>query len=191
MINAPVTLLETHLVTVRITEMIEPRPFVKTGGVHYERISLPSADRVAHPPRLQIFRQLSAVGPDLTVYMMAVEHLQHPVLSLNDLEIPRTVLNHEQTWYSQRITVPLGIVSQCGRNGSRSVRWQVRLEFRFSPRRLRRRFLAQGKHSIPSQPDSRKVVRIKRKRRRGARGSLHCAASLSPSALSSLRVRHR
>src|SRR6185369_14489606 len=48
-IDAMVTLLERHIFAHRITEMIEPRPFVETERLYDECIAVPLADRVAHP----------------------------------------------------------------------------------------------------------------------------------------------
>src|ERR1041384_8391044 len=100
---------------------------------------------------------------------MPVEDLQHPVRQLNDLEIPRIVLEHEQTGYAQRITVALRIVSQRRRNGPRAIGRLIRIKLRFPPWSPGRSLVAQGKDSVSPQPNTRKVMRVKRQRGSWAR----------------------
>src|ERR1700722_10455384 len=57
----------------RITVEIEPAFFRECDGVHNERVTLPLADRVAHPRGRGILRMASPVGPDLAPFVLALE----------------------------------------------------------------------------------------------------------------------
>ena len=85
-IHASVALLEVHLVTVRVTEMIEPGSVVITIGLNNEYVSLPPANRVSVPGRIRILRKCSPIRPDGAPQVMKLHVLQHPVRSLDELK---------------------------------------------------------------------------------------------------------
>jgi len=64
--HTAVALLKTHLVTVRIAEVIEPSLLRETVGLDDERVAIPAAHRVSQPARIEIgiVGQLAAVGPN-------------------------------------------------------------------------------------------------------------------------------
>ena len=89
-VHAVVSLLDAHLVAVRVAGVVEPRPLVRADRVDDERgVVLPPADRVAVPPRVRILGQLPAVGPDRPPPLLEHVQHQHLVRRLHDLERPQ------------------------------------------------------------------------------------------------------
>src|SRR5580658_10238541 len=51
----------------RVTGQVERRPVVVTDGRDYERVSVPTAGRVAHPGRIRTLRKRASVGENLPI----------------------------------------------------------------------------------------------------------------------------
>jgi hypothetical protein len=65
LVDTPIPLLELHLVAVRIAEMIQPCPVVKTNRIDDESIALPSSNRPPKPSWIRILRKRRPIRPDL------------------------------------------------------------------------------------------------------------------------------
>src|SRR5437016_7146461 len=51
----------------RVTYSIEPGPVIESHRLDHQRVALPVADRIPHPGRVRIFRQLPSIHMDLPV----------------------------------------------------------------------------------------------------------------------------
>src|SRR5207249_4718168 len=132
-----VAFLEMHVLAVRISEVIDPCPFIETKSVHNKNISVPFSNRgVAEPLRIGIFREFPAIGPDFSQHASPLEELQESIFGLDDL---KGSAEEQNTGITKRIALAGGIISQGGRNGSRSVRWLMRVQL-LLPRRGQRSF---------------------------------------------------
>src|SRR5204863_2540237 len=151
-----VAFLEMHVLAVRISEMIDPCPFVETDSVHNKSIAVPFSNRrVAEPLRIGILRKVSAFDPDFTQHASPFEELQNAILCLDHL---KRSAEKQDTRITERIALPRGVVSKGRRNGSRTVRWLVRIELLLPPCGHRRRVVSQALRV--ASPNSGKVVRV-------------------------------
>src|SRR5947199_7862107 len=121
-----VAFLEMHVLAVRISEVIDPCPFIETDSVHNKSISVPFSNRsVAEPLRIGILREFRAIGPDFSQHASPLEELQESIFRLDDL---KGSAEEQNTRITERIALAGGIVSQSGRTGSRAVRWLMGAE---------------------------------------------------------------
>src|SRR5207247_2815692 len=80
-----VAFLEMHVLAVRISEVIDPCPFIETDSVHNKSISVPFSNRsVAEPLRIGILREFPAIGPDFSQHASPLEERQGPIFRLDD-----------------------------------------------------------------------------------------------------------
>ena len=79
-VPAPEAFDHAQRVAVRMAHPIEPAPVVEANGVDDQRVARPRADRIAHPSRLRIRRQLAAIQENLA---------EHRVLLVEDDNQPR------------------------------------------------------------------------------------------------------
>src|SRR5437773_10898940 len=121
-----VAFLEMHVLAVRISEVIDPCPFIETDSVHNKSISVPFSNRgVAEPLRIGILRECPAIGPDFSQHASPLEELQESIFRSDDL---KQSAEKQNTRITDRIALASGIVSQGGRNGYRGVRRHMRGE---------------------------------------------------------------
>src|SRR5437763_8587781 len=75
--GSAIALLEDHVNTVGIAEMIDPSPFVDASGCNYERVAVPTAGRVTPPSWLvRIHQRFAPVRPDRARSVAPLELLQ-------------------------------------------------------------------------------------------------------------------
>src|SRR3989338_7386787 len=74
-----------------MAELVEPRSLVKTVRLNNQRVSLPSAHRVSHPPRVGILRELSSIEPDVAPDVSPLEELHDSVWKMGELHGCRKV----------------------------------------------------------------------------------------------------
>src|SRR5712692_3967984 len=127
-------------------------------------------NRVSEPRRIRVFGKRSPVGPDRTPFVFALEELQHPAGSLNELN--RGGHKHD-AGETNRIALQNGVIP--ARYGSASVSGPLLVEPRLRPRRHRRHILLRDEAFSAAAalilPDSRQVA-FRGRRRRGLRRRL-------------------
>ena len=85
MIQAPVALLNTHLVTVDGAVGIDPGSLIVTGRFNDKGVAFPTGGRISVPTRLCFrSRQLASVRPKVAPYAVAFEELHEFVIKLNE-----------------------------------------------------------------------------------------------------------
>src|ERR1700730_12623049 len=85
MIQAPVALLNTHLVTVDGAVGIDPGSLIVTGRFNYKSVAFPKGGRISVPTRLCFrSRQLASVRPKVAPYAVPLEELHEFVLKLHE-----------------------------------------------------------------------------------------------------------
>src|SRR3989442_132044 len=73
MVQAFVTLLQTHLVAVDRAVGIDPGSFIVTRRFNHKGVSLPVRGRISVPPRLGVIRELAPVRPKVAPYVVPFE----------------------------------------------------------------------------------------------------------------------
>src|SRR5712691_1897741 len=128
------------------------------------------ANRASEPRGIRVFGKRSPVGPDRTPFVFALEELQHPARSLNELNWRGHKHDAGET---NRIALQNGVIP--ARYGSASVSGPLLVEPRLRPRRHRWHILLRGEALSTSTalilPDSRQVT-FRGRRRRGFRRCL-------------------
>src|SRR5436853_3945175 len=84
MVQAPVTLLQTHLVAVDRAVGIDPGSHIVTSGLDHKGVSIPVRGRTSVPPRLGVNRELAPVRPKVAPYVVPFEELHEFVRKLNE-----------------------------------------------------------------------------------------------------------
>src|SRR4029077_7593140 len=98
--------------------MIDPSPFVVSGGLHHERIALPMPHRISPPSRLVgIFEHLARVGPDGADAFAPAEMLNDPVGKHEELD---GMWKDQGARPSHGVSVLIRVCSVSGRNSSPS-----------------------------------------------------------------------
>ena len=109
-VHPPVPFHNVHADAVRVPGDVQPRPFVNTGRLDYERIViLPAPHRVSKPPCRQRTRSIpsdvpgkrSSVGQDFAPYLAVLMQDEHSVRHLREHEAPR--LRKRHTRHPERI----------------------------------------------------------------------------------------
>src|SRR5205085_2349159 len=114
-----IAFLEMHVLAVRISEVIDPSPFIEPNGIHNESISVPFPNRrVAEPLWIGILRKFAAVDPDFPQHASPLEKLEKAIFRLDHF---KRSTEKQNTWITERITLPGGVISQCGRNAPGAV----------------------------------------------------------------------
>src|ERR1051326_1673928 len=112
----------------RHTKMIEPRAAIETYRIYDEGIPFPVADRDSIKGGVRIFGKLAAGGPYCPVRMRPLKELENSVLGWNHLHSIDADFKNDVPHQSQRIAIPCRVVSQCWRDGARSVGRLIRIE---------------------------------------------------------------
>ncbi len=128
---------QVNVVAVRIAVKIEPAFFREGDGIHNESVTLPFADRVAHPGGRGIRGMASPVGPDLAPFMLALEEHESSFRRLKNFKRLR---KKQDAWNPGRIAFQDRIVPAGLRFGA--VAGFCHLVFRFCPRGHGRSVLA-------------------------------------------------
>src|SRR5882672_5993312 len=101
---AAYALHNVQLFSVRMAVIIEPSFIVKTDGVNDECISLPLANRVSHPCRIQILGMLTPIGVNLAHKVIVLIEHDHLAGGLHDLHrLASYQINPWHTWGKQLV----------------------------------------------------------------------------------------
>jgi hypothetical protein len=94
------TLLNPQGFAMRMSESIQPAPVIESRRIDHQRIAIPFADRVAHPRRLGIHRELASIRIDLAEHVVHLVQDRDHSRSLNDLEgiIGEEIVAHDALW---------------------------------------------------------------------------------------------
>src|SRR5207245_10765253 len=110
---------------------------------------------VAEALRIGIRRACQSIGPGFSQHASPLVELQESIFRLDDL---KGSAEEQNTRITERIALAGGIVSQGGRNGSRAVRWLMRVELLLPPDGHCRRLLTQALGV--ASPNSGQVVGV-------------------------------
>src|SRR4029077_14183648 len=114
-----------------ITRRAKPSLVNETGRFNHQRVvSFPMTNRVSEPRGIRVLGKRSPVGPDRTPFVFALEELQHPARSLNELNWGGHKHDPGET---NRIALQNGVIP--ARYGSASVPGPLLVEPRLRPRR--------------------------------------------------------
>src|SRR6185312_5668778 len=83
-VNAPETLLQTHLIAVNRAVGVDPGPVIEAGGVDHEGVAVPMSGRIAVLARLRISRDLAPVRPQVAPRVVPFEELDEFVVELHE-----------------------------------------------------------------------------------------------------------
>src|SRR5712691_8580224 len=158
MIDALVAFRRAHFFGVRKTRRAKPSLVIEARGFNHECVvSFPMADGVSVPRRIGVCGKRSPVGPDRAPLVFALEELQHPPRSINELCWRGHKHDARKTdWIAlQNRVIAAGA-------GSGSVSRYLFVEPRFRPRRHRRHILLRSEAFSAAGalilPDSREVT---------------------------------
>src|SRR6266850_6086753 len=132
-VNAPDAFNKVHGVAVWITFPIECGLVVKTDRIGNERISLPLANRVAHPQRAQLFVMRAPVCVDSAHEVIELEEHDHLTWNLDDLHWKVEKIDPRHT----RWKATENRITQYGAWAGTAEYGIGRLKFRLCPRRHR------------------------------------------------------
>src|SRR5499426_4613409 len=102
MIQAPETLLDTHLVTVNGAVGIDPASLIVTGRFNDEGVSLPMGSRISVPTRLCFrSRQLAPIRPKVAPYTVPFEEHHEFVRKFNESVVTVVQVAGVTGWVAQ------------------------------------------------------------------------------------------
>ena len=134
-IDAAISLLQLHVLAVRISELVEPRPIVESDAVDDKHVAFPFADGSAIPCGLHFVRRRKLpIDEDLAPVVMPFEELNHPAGHLHDLHrlMRRDDFGVQKPGNTERIARPHRIVADRRRNGARAIARLIVFELRLA-----------------------------------------------------------